>query len=165
MQQVRLARRAFITRLAAGAGALAALRLGVAPPALAQSGPTAQAAQPINAGPVGNFRVGTATKVGEVAIQRQPFGVWVARVEGGLVAYNDRCRHLGCQTRPFDPNTSMFLCPCHGSRYDIHGSRVVGPTTMSLDLVKLEVRGGNVIVSPADTTERDRFDPAQLVRV
>ena len=165
MVDAQLPRRAFIARFAAGAGALAALRLGLAAPALAQAGPTAQAGQPINAGPVASFPVGTATRVGEMTIQRQPFGVWVARVENGLIAYNDRCRHLGCKTRPFDPASGQFLCPCHGSRYDIHGGRVLGPTTMSLDLVKLDLRGGSVIVSPADTTERDRFAPAQLVRV
>jgi len=158
----QLNRRSFLRRFAAGAGALAALRLGLAAPALGQATPRPE---PINAGPLANFRVGTATQVGEMTIRRQQFGVWVARVEGGLIAYNDRCRHQGCQTRPFDADTRQFVCPCHWSQYDIHGARVLGPTTLSLDLVKIEVRGGNVRVYPAETTERERFEPAQLLRV
>ncbi len=62
----------------------------------------------------------------------------------GLV---DICTHLGC-TFPWNSRDHQFQCPCHGSRYDPEGSVVRGPADRPLKLVKVEVDGDRIWISP-----------------
>lgn len=43
-----------------------------------------------------------------------------------------RCGHQGCVVPPFNVSQGASVCPCHGSRYDIDGSVLAGPTTLPL---------------------------------
>ncbi len=42
------------------------------------------------------------------------------------------CTHQGCLITNFDSGNSQFVCPCHGSRYDVNGNVVSGPASTSL---------------------------------
>lgn len=53
--------------------------------------------------------------------------------DGELHICEALCKHLKCQLQ-FNPNTKTWDCPCHGSRFDIHGKLIVGPATEDLDL-------------------------------
>src|SRR4029453_11665429 len=51
------------------------------------------------------------------------------RDEGGTVhAVSPVCTHLGCIVR-FNAAERSWDCPCHGSRYDVDGAVLQGPTT------------------------------------
>ena len=41
------------------------------------------------------------------------------------------CAHLGCPVRWF-PQSSLFMCPCHGGAYYADGSRASGPPPRGL---------------------------------
>jgi Rieske Fe-S protein len=41
------------------------------------------------------------------------------------------CAHLGCPVRWF-PQSSLFMCPCHGGVYYADGSRASGPPERGL---------------------------------
>lgn len=59
----------------------------------------------------------------------------------------DNCTHLGC-TFPWNPRDQQFQCPCHGSRYDPDGTVVRGPADRPLKVVKVEVDGDRIWMSP-----------------
>jgi Rieske Fe-S protein len=74
---------------------------------------------------------------------------WVRRLEGGgFQVFAINCAHLGCPVRWF-PESSLFMCPCHGGVYYEDGSVASGPPPRGLFEYEyrirknvLEVRGG-----------------------
>lgn len=54
--------------------------------------------------------------------------------EGKLHALSPYCAHLGCQLK-FNPDAKTWDCPCHGSRFDIHGNIITAPTTKEQEKV------------------------------
>ena len=47
-----------------------------------------------------------------------------------LEAFWAKCPHLGCRIR--GATDGVLVCPCHGSRFDVHGRRLSGPSTQDL---------------------------------
>jgi len=47
-------------------------------------------------------------------------------------AFSSICTHAGCTVSGFDSSNSQFVCPCHGSRYDLSGNVVQGPASSAL---------------------------------
>jgi cytochrome b6-f complex iron-sulfur subunit len=65
-----------------------------------------------------------------------------------------RCPHLGCKPN-FCLTNYWFECPCHGSRYDRLGTKVLelGPAPRSLDRFAASVtRGGILVVNTGKIT-------------
>ncbi len=56
--------------------------------------------------------------------------------DGTVTAVSARCTHLGCIVG-FNAAERTWDCPCHGSRYDIDGGVIEGPTTRPLRRVDL----------------------------
>jgi cytochrome b6-f complex iron-sulfur subunit len=85
----------------------------------------------------GQFVLG---KVGEVF--PQPDGdpgsntkgkFWLTRLEdGSILALYKVCPHLGCLYN-WQSVEHKFLCPCHGSQYELDGTYILGPAPRSLD--------------------------------
>ena len=48
-----------------------------------------------------------------------------------LFAISVKCPHLGCQLE-WNPAEKSWDCPCHGSRFDIHGTLLNGPANSDL---------------------------------
>jgi cytochrome b6-f complex iron-sulfur subunit len=42
------------------------------------------------------------------------------------------CTHQGCIVSSYDAGSSQFVCPCHGSRYDVNGQVKQGPASYPL---------------------------------
>jgi len=63
------------------------------------------------------------------------------------VAITSRCSHLGCSVR-WILAADRFICPCHGSVFDLEGVRVAGPAPRPLDrfFTRLNKRTGLVEV-------------------
>jgi|WetSurMetagenome_2_1015567.scaffolds.fasta_scaffold323030_1 cytochrome b6-f complex iron-sulfur subunit len=53
----------------------------------------------------------------------------------GFIALSLVCPHLGCTV---ESKTDGFACPCHGSRFDAHGSLIHGPASKPLVVLKVE---------------------------
>jgi cytochrome b6-f complex iron-sulfur subunit len=64
-----------------------------------------------------------------------------------------RCPHLGCKPN-FCTVNYWFECPCHGSRYDRLGTKVLeyGPAPRGMDRFAHEVQGGQLIVDTSKIT-------------
>lgn len=59
------------------------------------------------------------------------YGGYLTRVGGRLNALAITCPHLGC-SYGLDPNDKRFLCPCHGSIFDLEGKVLHGPAANPL---------------------------------
>ena len=51
--------------------------------------------------------------------------------QGQLFSVSVKCPHLGCQLE-WNPEEKTWDCPCHGSRFDIHGTPLNGPANTEL---------------------------------
>jgi cytochrome b6-f complex iron-sulfur subunit len=85
-------------------------------------------------------------------------------VDTKLVALYRKCVHLGCSV-PHCATSSLFECPCHGSKYRLNGEYYGGPAPRGLDRFPVELSGdavmvdtGTVVVGPPRGTNTwDQF--------
>ncbi len=57
--------------------------------------------------------------------------VVVVNESGKYRVFNATCTHLGCLVK-WDPAQKLFLCPCHGGKYDASGRVIAGPPPYAL---------------------------------
>lgn len=86
-----------------------------------------------------------------------PFVVAGGESDGvGLMAMWQRCVHLGCKV-PECLSSQGFECPCHGSKYNIHGEYSAGPAPRNLDRFGVEVNSaGELIIDTGTIVETPR---------
>jgi cytochrome b6-f complex iron-sulfur subunit len=76
--------------------------------------------------------------------------------ELGLMALWQRCVHLGCRVPSCVPSQG-FECPCHGSKYNLHGEYEQGPAPRNMDRFSVEVdEAGNLVVVTGEILETPR---------
>jgi cytochrome b6-f complex iron-sulfur subunit len=83
--------------------------------------------------------------------------IWVVRNKRGVYVMISICRHLGCTPNWFQDRV-RFLCPCHGSIYDIEGNVLGGPAPRTLwrTAIKIDQIDGQIVV---DFNHRQDPDP------
>jgi cytochrome b6-f complex iron-sulfur subunit len=76
--------------------------------------------------------------------------------ELALMALWQRCVHLGCRV-PSCESSQGFECPCHGSKYNLHGEYVDGPAPRNMDRFAVEVNeAGNLVIDTGSVLETTR---------
>lgn len=75
--------------------------------------------------------------------------LFIVRDAKGFISLSARCTHLGCMV-VWNRDHRMFLCPCHGGKYDAEGRNVEGPPPRPLDLLALRLDDGGVLVVDQD---------------
>jgi menaquinol-cytochrome c reductase iron-sulfur subunit len=71
---------------------------------------------------------------------------WVRNVDGDkFQVFAINCAHLGCPVRWF-PQSSLFMCPCHGGAYYQDGSRASGPPERGLFEYPYKVEGDKLLI-------------------
>jgi nitrite reductase/ring-hydroxylating ferredoxin subunit len=103
----------------------------------------------------------TDFKLGEVTPFRKE-RTFILRTEGGFLAISSVCTHLHCIVN-WNAVIKEFECPCHGAKFNQFGEVLAGPPPRPLDLYKLQIVAGNLVVDMAVPLERSKFDPSQLV--
>ena len=74
----------------------------------------------------------------------------------GVMALWQRCVHLGCRVPTCIPSQG-FECPCHGSKYNIHGEYEAGPAPRNLDRFGVEESdAGDLIILTGEIVETPR---------
>lgn len=112
----------------------------------------------VDAGRVSSFTPGTVT-----AIPRGRF--YLSCLENGsFLALSKTCTHLGCSV-PWDEVEKKFICPCHGSSFDLRGVVLTAPATRPLDIYPLRIENGTIRVNTTLPVRRTAFKPSQAVSV
>jgi cytochrome b6-f complex iron-sulfur subunit len=104
----------------------------------------------------------TDFKVGEVIPFRKE-RTFIMRTEGGFLAISAICTHLNCVVN-WNKMLKKFECPCHGAKFNQNGEILEGPPPRPLNLYKLQIVAGNVVVDRASPIERSKFESSQLVK-
>jgi cytochrome b6-f complex iron-sulfur subunit len=104
----------------------------------------------------------TDFKVGEVIPFRKE-RTFILRTEGGFLAISAICTHLHCIVN-WNEMLKKFECPCHGAKFNQNGEVLEGPPPRPLDLYKLQIVVGNVVVDRTSPIERSKFEPSQVIK-
>ena len=71
---------------------------------------------------------------------------WVRRISSEkFQVFAINCTHLGCPVRWF-PQSSLFMCPCHGGAYYSDGARASGPPPRGLFEYDYKVDHGRLVI-------------------
>ena len=91
------------------------------------------------------------------SFESTPFVVAGGEGDGiGVMALWQRCVHLGCRVPTCIPSQG-FECPCHGSKYNIHGEYEAGPAPRNLDRFGVEENeAGDLIILTGTVVETPR---------
>jgi len=57
------------------------------------------------------------------------------------------CTHQGCIITDYDGTNNDFVCPCHGSRFDLSGNIVQGPAHSKLSEFTTRIENGSLIIT------------------
>jgi len=104
----------------------------------------------------------TDFKVSEVIPFRKE-RAFILRTEGGILAISAICTHLHCIVN-WNEMLKKFECPCHGAKFNQNGEVLEGPPPRPLDLYKLQMVAGNVVVDRTSPIERSKFEPSQVIK-
>lgn len=75
---------------------------------------------------------------------------WVRNVDGqNFQVFAINCAHLGCPVRWF-PQSSLFMCPCHGGVYYQDGARASGPPERGLFEYHYKIDGGKLLIKAGE---------------
>ncbi len=112
----------------------------------------------ITAGETESFSRNSVTAVpeGQFYLARQQ--------DGGFIALSRTCTHLGCSI-PWDEQLEKFICPCHGSSFDIAGEVLTPPATRGLDSYPLRIENGVILVNTARPEKRIDSSKPRSVKI
>jgi cytochrome b6-f complex iron-sulfur subunit len=118
----------------------------------------AKTANIITAGPIERFLPETVTAI--------PSGNFylACLADGGLLALSRICTHLGCSV-PWDEEKNQFICPCHGSTFNLTGEVLTAPAPRPLDIFPVRIENGIIKVDVSAANKRDRYDQTQATRI
>jgi cytochrome b6-f complex iron-sulfur subunit len=106
----------------------------------------------VNFEPQMEFIAGTPDDYDEGVVDerfKNDFGTWIVKKEGKLVALSCSCTHLGCIPN-WLPAEGKFMCPCHGSGFDMAGINFEGPAPRPLERFKICLnREGKIVIDKA----------------
>ena len=75
---------------------------------------------------------------------------WVRNIDGAkFQVFAINCAHLGCPVRWF-PQSTLFMCPCHGGAYYADGSRASGPPERGLFEYPYKIETGNLLIKAGE---------------
>lgn len=111
----------------------------------------------VDVGPVDELPAGRPAQLDHVTTVRDGWleatshkAVWaVKQPEGDVTVFSPICTHLGCGYR-WDDTERKFLCPCHGSSFDVNGQVLGGPAPRPLDRLPAKVEAGRLLVMYQD---------------
>ena len=87
---------------------------------------------------------------------------YLARLaDGGFLAISRKCTHLGC-TVPWVAEENKFICPCHGSVFDITGNAISPPAPRALDVYPVTIENDIVKVDTGSLLKRGEFRADQV---
>jgi len=98
-------------------------------------------------------RVSELPEAGSAPINFPKVKLWLSNTENGVMAIYKVCTHLGCLYN-WNDQEGKFICPCHGSQFQLDGTYIRGPAPRSLDRFVLQIVAddGNTLAESDPTT-------------
>lgn len=93
--------------------------------------------------------------------------LFIVRDEKGFLSFSAYCTHLGCIVA-WNADQKMFLCPCHGGKYDAEGRNVEGPPPRPMEVFSLRLDNNGILIADQDILIKrkkglvPRFDPEKV---
>lgn len=89
------------------------------------------------------------TNVGSAAIVNYSSGSVLVNhsSENVFNALSSICTHQSCTVSNFDPGSSQYVCPCHGSRYNFNGQVTQGPAGSPLTKFPTQFSENQLIIT------------------
>ena len=84
---------------------------------------------------------------------------WLSNSDEGVKAIYTVCTHLGCLYNWSDQE-NKFICPCHGSQFNLDGSYIQGPAPRGLDTFAVQIVDPQTQEVIAETSEDG--DPPEI---
>jgi Rieske Fe-S protein len=82
--------------------------------------------------------------------QTADIACWVRHVDANTFqVFAINCAHLFCPVRWF-PQSSLFMCPCHGGVYYADGSRAAGPPERGLFQYSHKIEGAELFIKAGE---------------
>jgi toluene monooxygenase system ferredoxin subunit len=72
--------------------------------------------------------------------------VLLVRLDGDVLAYEDRCAHLGLPLSGGRLDGTTLICPAHEWEYDARTGRGVNPATVCLKVFPVKIEGDDILV-------------------
>ncbi len=69
-----------------------------------------------------------------------------------VTAFSPACTHLGC-AYGWQADKKLFVCPCHGSVFNIRGDVIAGPASRPLDRFSIKIEGNRLWLGPVKNTK------------
>lgn len=84
-------------------------------------------------------------------------GIYIIHGSEGFYALSAVCTHLGCLTS-WAPELGKIACPCHGSKFNLEGTKVDGPAPRPLPWLRMWLSDeGDLIVDRSTTVPARQF--------
>jgi cytochrome b6-f complex iron-sulfur subunit len=92
---------------------------------------------------------------------------WLVNLDDGMIALRGACSLEGtpqlCPSR-WVPTESRFICPCCGSKYELDGTYIEGPSKRGLDRFTLEVTmPEDSLTTPSDGSPVNIIGAKQII--
>ncbi len=71
--------------------------------------------------------------------------VFIVSAPDGPTVFSATCSHLGCLVN-YHKDKRVFICPCHGGRYDLTGKNIAGPPPAPLTRFPIKKQDGMILV-------------------
>ena len=78
--------------------------------------------------------------------------LFVRESEETIRGVDPTCTHRKC-TVEYNKNRKQFICPCHGSRYDLEGKVLKGPAEKPLKNLNAHLESGRIVFSLGETND------------
>ncbi len=72
--------------------------------------------------------------------------------DGSVTAYSPLCTHLGCAYH-WEAGAHAFVCPCHGSAFNMQGNVIAGPAQRPLDRYAVKMQGPRLWLGPIQKSQ------------
>ncbi|MBL7994432.1 Rieske 2Fe-2S domain-containing protein [bacterium] len=90
----------------------------------------------------GGFKILKEVAIGEITDSI----IIVRKSDTDFLVYSSVCRHKKCNVK-YKKERDLFVCPCHGSTYDINGKVIKGPSQGDIPKYKTKLINNTLEIS------------------
>ena len=91
---------------------------------------------------IGSFKILKEVTIGEITDSI----IIVKKSDTDYLVFSSVCRHKKCNVR-YKKDRDLFVCPCHGSTYNMNGKVIKGPSQGDIPKYRVKVKDNKLEIS------------------